>query len=129
MPIGNDRLAADSLTGPEKQLLKTAYEQVEDEEDEHLYHSAGWARELHLQALGLPAQLPPAEERRDVRDATQAAQVKKERKAALASQKGVRGEEEKSSRRFPKARFQRQQTKKTKPTICCVTRKTLSGNF
>ncbi|MDQ2855138.1 MAG: ferritin-like domain-containing protein, partial [Acidobacteriota bacterium] len=25
-------------------LLKPAYEQVEDEEDEHLYHTAGWTR-------------------------------------------------------------------------------------
>src|SRR5688572_5341195 len=38
--------------------LQEAYEQVEDEEDEHLYHTKGWCRELWLQALGLKAMLP-----------------------------------------------------------------------
>src|SRR5436190_22155420 len=71
--IGN---LADTLTGPEQQILKKAYVEVEDEEDEHLYHSAGWARELHLQALGLPAQLPPAEEQQNIKDEMEAAQVK-----------------------------------------------------
>jgi hypothetical protein len=64
-------------------VLKAAYDEVEDQEDEHLYHTAGWARELHFQALGLPAQLPPAEEEQDVRSESEAAQVKKERKQAL----------------------------------------------
>ena len=31
--------------------LKEAYEEVEDQEDEHLYHSKGWCRELWIQAL------------------------------------------------------------------------------
>jgi hypothetical protein len=35
---------------------------VEDEEDEHLYHSAGWSRELWIDSLGLLAELPPPEE-------------------------------------------------------------------
>src|ERR1700750_9927 len=43
-------------------LLKPGYEQVEDEEDEHLYHTTGWTRELWIQALGMPAVLPPPEE-------------------------------------------------------------------
>ena len=47
--------------------MKTAYDEVEDEEDEHLYHTTGWARELHLEALGLHAQLPPPEEEEDVK--------------------------------------------------------------
>ena len=42
--------------------LRPAYEQVEDEEDEHLYHTTGWTRELWIQALGMPAVLPPPEE-------------------------------------------------------------------
>src|SRR5688572_11924998 len=49
--------AAKSLTGVDQEALQTAYDEVEDEEDEHLYHSTGWARELHLQVLGLPAEL------------------------------------------------------------------------
>jgi len=50
---------------------------VEDQEDEHLYHSAGWARELWLDALELPAQLPPPEEKEDVHSQEEAAQAKK----------------------------------------------------
>ena len=61
-----------------KALLQ-AYEEVEDQEDEHLYHSMGWARELWLESLGLPAVLPPPEERKDVKTAIEAAQAKKER--------------------------------------------------
>jgi hypothetical protein len=83
-----------SSTGTEKEVLQKAYDQVEDEEDEHLYHTTGWARELHLQALGLPAQLPPAEEEQDVKTELEAAEVRKERKQTLAgNQKGDRGEE------------------------------------
>jgi hypothetical protein len=83
-----------SLAGTEKELLENAYDEVEDEEDEHLYHTTGWARELHLQALGLPAQLPPAEEEQDVKTELEAAEVRKERKQTLAgNQKGDRGEE------------------------------------
>jgi hypothetical protein len=83
-----------SLTGTEQEVLRKAYEQVEDEEDEHLYHTTGWARELHLQALGLPAQLPPAEEEKGVKTEIEAAEVRKERKETLAGkQKGDRGEE------------------------------------
>jgi rubrerythrin len=62
-------------------LLKAAHEQVEDEEDEHLYHTQGWTRELWIQALGMPAVLPPPEETEDVKTATQAAKAKKSRKA------------------------------------------------
>jgi hypothetical protein len=60
-------------------LLKPAYEQVEDEEDEHLYHTTGWTRELWIQALGMPAVLPPPEEVRKVETAIEAAQAKKSR--------------------------------------------------
>jgi hypothetical protein len=86
--------ASESLAGSEQEVLKKAYEQVEDEEDEHLYHTTGWARELHLQALGLAAQLPPAEEQKDVKTELEAAKVRKERKGSFAiNGKGVRGEE------------------------------------
>jgi hypothetical protein len=62
--------------GPEGRLTD-AHEEVEDEEDEHLYHSSGWARELWLQYLGLPAQIPPPEEVEDVHSAEEAARVQK----------------------------------------------------
>lgn len=79
--------AAGSLEGAERTILKAAYDQVEDEEDEHLYHTTGWARELHLQALGMPSQLPPIEEETDVKSETQAAAVRKQRKQTLAAGK------------------------------------------
>src|SRR5678815_5364 len=40
-------VAAKALSGMEQKTILSAVEQVEDEEDEHLYHSTGWARELH----------------------------------------------------------------------------------
>jgi hypothetical protein len=76
-------VAAESASGAEQETLKSAYEEVEDEEDEHLYHTTGWARELHLEALGLPAELPPAEEEEDVETEMEAATVRSERKKEL----------------------------------------------
>jgi len=63
----------------EAALIMPAYEQVEEEEDEHLYHTRGWTRELWIQALGMPALLPPPEEEQDVTTAEQAAKAKKSR--------------------------------------------------
>jgi hypothetical protein len=68
---------AENATGQQKQALEGASEEVEDEEDEHLYHSEGWARELWLDALGLEAELPPPEEEEDVKTQEEAVQVKK----------------------------------------------------
>ena len=75
--------AAEKLQGEEGRALKEACEQVEDEEDEHLYHSMGWSRELWMDALGLPAVLPPPEEEQDVKTAGEAARAKKSRKGML----------------------------------------------
>lgn len=66
---------AKALKGPGADALRAAYEAIEDEEDEHLYHSKGWGRELGLKALGLEAVLPPPEERRDVHSAVEAAEA------------------------------------------------------
>ena len=77
--------AADSVEGTLRELLKRAYDEVEDEEDEHLYHTTGWARELHLQALGLPAQLPPVKKQWDVTTELEAAEVRKAKKGNAAS--------------------------------------------
>jgi hypothetical protein len=71
---------AKALGGAAGEALQEAYAAVEDEEDEHLYHTKGWCRELWLKALGLPAQLPPPEEKRDVKSAMESAEVEKERK-------------------------------------------------
>ncbi|MDQ6892107.1 MAG: hypothetical protein M3167_05445 [Acidobacteriota bacterium] len=72
-----------------KKTLTDAYEQVEDQEDEHLYHTKGWARELWLDSLGLPAELPPPEEKRGVKTAIEEAQIAEERKGKeTASRRG-----------------------------------------
>lgn len=63
-------------SGSDMSALQAAYDQVEDQEDEHLYHTKGWARELWLHALGLPARLPPPEELQDVRSEEAAARAK-----------------------------------------------------
>src|SRR5687767_4889052 len=60
-------------------LLKEAHTQVEPEEDEHLYHTQGWTRELWIESLGMPAVLPPPEEVKDVKTAIEAARAKKSR--------------------------------------------------
>ena len=43
-------------------MVKEAFGEVEEQEDEHLYPSTGWGRELWIASLGLPAVLPPPEE-------------------------------------------------------------------
>ncbi|MCA1575245.1 MAG: hypothetical protein LC770_12070 [Acidobacteria bacterium] len=68
--------ATKKLTGQEAKALKEAYEEVEEEEDEHLYHTTGWTRELWIESLGLPAVLPPPEEEKDVKTAIGAARAK-----------------------------------------------------
>jgi len=56
--------------------LRGAVELVEPEEDEHLYHTQGWSRELWLEALGLQAQLPPPEEQDDVQSEEEAVKAR-----------------------------------------------------
>jgi rubrerythrin len=70
---------AKKTTGPEGKALKSAYEEVEEEEDEHLYHTTGWTRELWIDSLGMPAVLPPPEEEKDVKTAIGAARAKNAR--------------------------------------------------
>jgi ferritin-like metal-binding protein YciE len=76
-------LVATKLDGDERRVLEDAVSEVEDEEDEHLYHTAGWARELWIDGLGLPAALPPPEEKRDVRTAISAARARQQRESNL----------------------------------------------
>jgi rubrerythrin len=72
-------MLASKAKGETAQALREAHKQVEDQEDEHLYHTTGWTRELWLQALGMPAVLPPPEEEKDVKTAIGAARAKQER--------------------------------------------------
>ena len=73
---------AKGLSGEQQELVSEAYERIEDEEDEHLYHTQGWARELWLDSLGLPAELPPPEEKELVTSAAEAQQAKEMRDPA-----------------------------------------------
>jgi hypothetical protein len=66
-----------------RRALETAQEKVENEEDEHLYHTAGWARELWIEFLGMPAVMPPPEEEKDVKTAIGAARAKQARTEML----------------------------------------------
>ena len=60
---------AKKLKGESAKVVGEAYEEVEVQEDEHLYHSQGWFRELWIQSLGMKAVLPPPEERKHVKTA------------------------------------------------------------
>jgi rubrerythrin len=75
--------AAKAAKGDEAKALQAAHDEVEDEEDEHLYHTTGWTRELWIKALGLPAVLPPPEEEKDVKTAIGAARAKQAREEML----------------------------------------------
>lgn len=70
---------AKNSSGDAAAVLKQAHDQVEPEEDEHLYHTGGWTRELWIEALGMLAVLPPPEEKQKVETAIEAAQAKKSR--------------------------------------------------
>jgi rubrerythrin len=61
--------------GDVAKALKEAHEQVEPEEDEHLYHTTGWSRELWIDSLGMEAVLPPPEEVKKVETAIGAARA------------------------------------------------------
>jgi rubrerythrin len=74
---------AEKAKGQTREALKAAYEEVEEEEDEHLYHTTGWGRELWIKSLGMPAVLPPPEEEKEVKTAIGAARAKMARKESL----------------------------------------------
>ena len=68
--------------GPNAEALRQAYEEIETEEDSHLYRSKGWCRELWIQSLGLDPVLPPPETTLDVRTAVGAARAQASVRAA-----------------------------------------------
>lgn len=74
---------AEEAKGDSKKILMEAVEQVEDQEDEHLYHSKGWCRELWIASLGMKAVLPPPEEKKDVKSAIGASRAEQARKEML----------------------------------------------
>jgi rubrerythrin len=66
---------AAKLKGDEAKAVRKAYDEIEDQEDEHLYHTKGWCRELWIESLGMKAILPPPEEAKDVKSAIGAARA------------------------------------------------------
>ena len=67
------------VKGETAKVLKEAHDQVEHEEDEHLYHTKGWSRELWIESLGMKAVLPPPEEVKEVETAIGAARAEQAR--------------------------------------------------
>ena len=74
---------AEKATGAMARALREAHDQVEEQEDQHLYHTMGWARELWIESLGLPAVLPPPEEEKKVTTAIGAARAEQAREEML----------------------------------------------
>ena len=66
---------AEHLGGDKGAALQRGHDEIEDQEDEHLYHTKGWCRELWIQSLGMNAVLPPPEEVRKVKTAIGAAKA------------------------------------------------------
>jgi hypothetical protein len=78
---------AEQLSGDQAKALADAAAQVEDQEDEHLYHTKGWCRELWIQSLGMKAVLPPPEEQKHVKTAIGAARAEQAAEKTRAQQK------------------------------------------
>jgi len=71
--------ATEKVKGEEGKTLTAAFEEVEEQEDEHLYHTRGWCREFWIKSLGMPAVLPPPEEEKKVKTAIGAERAKNAR--------------------------------------------------
>jgi hypothetical protein len=74
---------AEKSQGKRAEVLKAAHREIEEQEDEHLYHTTGWCRELWIDSLGMAAVLPPPEEEKDVKTAIGAARAKQSREEML----------------------------------------------
>jgi hypothetical protein len=70
---------AEHAKGDLAKAMRDAYQEVSEEEAEHLFHTMGWARELWLDSLGVPAVLPPPEEEKSVKTPIGAARAEQER--------------------------------------------------
>lgn len=67
--------AAKELPGAAASSLREAHAGIAEQEDEHLYRTQGWWRELWIGALDLAAVVPPPEGRKQARSAMPAAQA------------------------------------------------------
>lgn len=71
---------AAEMKGREAEWLTDACDSIEPQEDHHLYHNKGWVRELWAEHLGIPAVLPPPEEKMNVSSALGAATAESSRR-------------------------------------------------
>lgn len=74
---------AEVATGDIGKALRAAHEDVEQDEDHHLFHTKGWMRELAIQGLGMPAVLPPPEEVKQVETVIGASRAEQARSSML----------------------------------------------
>lgn len=74
---------AEAATGDVGKALMAGFKAVETDEDHHLYHNMGWCRELAIEALGMPAALPPPEEVKQVESAIGASRAEQQREKML----------------------------------------------
>lgn len=70
---------AGEVDGDLAEALSEAYDEVGEQEAEHLFHTQGWARELWIQSLGMEAALPPPEEEKKVKTQIGAARAEQQR--------------------------------------------------
>lgn len=70
---------AEHADGELATVMQEAYDEVSEQEAEHLFHTMGWARELWLESMGVPAVLPPPEEERSVTTQIGAARAEQQR--------------------------------------------------
>ena len=73
----------EALKDKKGQAIRDAVGEVEDQEDEHLYHTRGWARELWIESLGMPAVIPPPEEEKSVTTMIGAARAEQSREKMI----------------------------------------------
>ncbi len=83
--------AAKKLEGEEADVLRKAVDEVENEEDEHLYRTMDWSRELWMEFLGLPAALPPPGENQRAVTANAAARAKLRRGTIMGRRRHASG--------------------------------------
>ena len=74
---------AQHASGKMASAIQEAVDAVEDQEDEHIYHTKGWTRELWIESLGMKAVLPPPEEEKEVKTAIGAARAANQREKML----------------------------------------------
>ena len=80
---------AEKAKGDEKKAMTAACEEVEEQEDEHIYHSKGWCRELWIQSLGMPAVLPPPEEEKEGEDCHRCSARRKSARGNVVGRFGI----------------------------------------